>query len=97
MSKTAVKQARSSIAKKLKEFGRILLESKIIIDDKKIVEAANSCLQRVPDIKGIKYDKKNPGAMRSLIYKFVFPLQILRLIYFQLNLQLIQSQFLQKL
>lgn len=59
MSKKKVQQARSNIAKKLKSFGRILLESKIIDSDKKIGEAADNCLKRVPDIKGIKYDKKN--------------------------------------
>lgn len=59
MGKTAVKQIRADIAKKLKEFGRSLLEAKIILDDKKFKDAADNCIKMVPEVKGIKYDKKN--------------------------------------
>lgn len=59
MSKIAAKKTRADIAKKLKEFGRILKTEKIILDDKKFRDASKNCLSSVPDIKGIKYDKKN--------------------------------------
>ncbi|WP_412561411.1 hypothetical protein [Winogradskyella sp. MIT101101] len=59
MGKIAVRQTRSKISKKLKEFGRVLLESQIITSANKINEAANNCLDFVPEIKGIKYDRKN--------------------------------------
>lgn len=59
MNKTQREKMRLDISRKLKSFGKTLLDGGLIRDVKKFDEAANNCLSTIPIVKGIDVNYAN--------------------------------------